>query len=237
MQLHRTEVDDAGTATMTEQASLPVPAGGELVLDPLGDHLMLVDLADPLTAGERFDVTLQFATAGDVTVEVEVRDERAVRTTVLAAAVAAGARRVRRRRRRRRPRGCPTSTLAALDAGGPTSTLGRPARAGRRQPVGDVVRAVPRGAAGVPGGRHGPSGRPLRRRRQRQETGDAQAFLDELGITFEQYVDERGELAEALGAAALPVTLVVDADGAITTEHLGPMTADDLEDALGDVAG
>jgi copper(I)-binding protein len=74
VQLHSTEVDDNGTATMTEQPSLPVPAGGELVLDPLGSHLMLVGLADPLTAGERFDITLEFATAGSLTAEVTVRD-------------------------------------------------------------------------------------------------------------------------------------------------------------------
>ena len=35
---------------------------------------MLVGLADPLTTGERFDITLEFATAGAVTAEVEVRD-------------------------------------------------------------------------------------------------------------------------------------------------------------------
>lgn len=74
VQLHSTELDGAGTATMNAQRGLPVPAGGELALDPLGSHLMLVGLADPLTTGERFDVTLQFTTAGDVIAEVEVRD-------------------------------------------------------------------------------------------------------------------------------------------------------------------
>lgn len=69
------------------------------------------------------------------------------------------------------------------------------------------------------------------------ETGDARVFLDELGVTYEQYVDDRGELAEELGAAALPVTVVVDADGSIVTEHLGPMSVADLEHALRDVAG
>jgi copper(I)-binding protein len=74
VQLHSTEIDGAGTATMTEQMSLPIAAGDELELDPLGHHLMLVGLAEPLTAGDRFDVTLQFTTAGEVTAEVEVRD-------------------------------------------------------------------------------------------------------------------------------------------------------------------
>jgi len=44
------------------------------VLEPIGSHLMLVDLVAPLTAGATFDVTLRFATAGDVEVEVDVRD-------------------------------------------------------------------------------------------------------------------------------------------------------------------
>jgi copper(I)-binding protein len=75
VQVHRTAVDAAGAATMSEQAALPVPADGTLALEPFGDHLMLVDLAAPLTTGETFDLTLQFATAGDVTVPVEVRDD------------------------------------------------------------------------------------------------------------------------------------------------------------------
>lgn len=62
----------------------------------------------------------------------------------------------------------------------------------------------------------------------------ARAFLDELGVTFEQYLDDAGELSEALGVAGLPVTIVVDADGRIATEHIGPMTVDDLEAALDD---
>jgi copper(I)-binding protein len=74
VQVHSTDVDAAGTATMDEQVALPVPAGGELVLDPLGSHLMLVGLAGPLTSGTHFDITLRFATAGDVTADVEVSD-------------------------------------------------------------------------------------------------------------------------------------------------------------------
>jgi copper(I)-binding protein len=74
VELHATEQADDGTTTMSEQPSLPVPAGGELVLEPIGNHLMLVDLADALTTGETFELTLHFATAGDQVVEVEVRE-------------------------------------------------------------------------------------------------------------------------------------------------------------------
>lgn len=70
-----------------------------------------------------------------------------------------------------------------------------------------------------------------------QETGDARAFLDDLGITFEQYVDERGLLAEELGAAVMPITLVIDHDGSIAAQHLGPMTAAELEDELSEADG
>ncbi|HET9665377.1 MAG TPA: hypothetical protein VFP09_01415, partial [Desertimonas sp.] len=60
----------------------------------------------------------------------------------------------------------------------------------------------------------------------------ARDFVDELGISFDQFVDGRGELTDALGTAALPVTLVLGPDGTVATEHLGPMTVDDLDDAI-----
>lgn len=67
-----------------------------------------------------------------------------------------------------------------------------------------------------------------------EDPADAQAFLDELGVTFEQYADVHGELSDALGVAALPVTIVVDDDGDIVERHVGPMSADELDGALAD---
>ena len=74
-ELHTTETAQDGTATMAPRRALDVPAGGELVLEPIGSHLMLVGLADPLTTGETFDVTLHFATAGEQVVQVQVRGD------------------------------------------------------------------------------------------------------------------------------------------------------------------
>jgi copper(I)-binding protein len=74
VELHTTETSDDGTSSMTQQASLALPAGDELVLEPIGNHLMLVDLAAPLATGETFEMTLHFATAGDELVDVEVRE-------------------------------------------------------------------------------------------------------------------------------------------------------------------
>ncbi len=65
-----------------------------------------------------------------------------------------------------------------------------------------------------------------------EQADRARAYLDELGITFDQYADPTGELTDALGVAGLPITLVVDDAGMVVTERLGPMSADDLEDAI-----
>ncbi len=52
---------------------LEIPAGGEVTLEPGGYHLMLVGLREDLTPGKRFDLTLRFERAGEVTVPVDVR--------------------------------------------------------------------------------------------------------------------------------------------------------------------
>jgi copper(I)-binding protein len=62
-QIHSvTETD--GVSRMRETDGVPVPARGKVVLAPGGLHLMLMGLAEPLVAGDRFDVTLEFAHAG-----------------------------------------------------------------------------------------------------------------------------------------------------------------------------
>ncbi len=73
-ELH-TESTSGDMTSMTPVASMPVTPSAPLVLDPLGSHLMLVDLVGPLTKGTHFDVTLHFAKAGDEKVSVEVRDD------------------------------------------------------------------------------------------------------------------------------------------------------------------
>jgi cytochrome c biogenesis protein CcmG/thiol:disulfide interchange protein DsbE len=70
-----------------------------------------------------------------------------------------------------------------------------------------------------------------------EEPAAARDYLAGLGVTFDQYLDDRGELTDALGTAVLPVTLVVDRDGRIATEHIGPMTVADLQRAIGEVTG
>ena len=67
--------DMEGPMTMREMDGGLALVGGETVsFEPGSYHVMLLDLVDPLEVGERFDVTLDFATADDMTIEVEVAE-------------------------------------------------------------------------------------------------------------------------------------------------------------------
>ena len=219
VELHTTETAADGTATMTEQDALPVPAGGELELAPIGDHLMLVDLTDPLTA--RRDVRPHPALRHRRRRHRRCRGpgRAAVRAAVagrgsLVLAACGGSDDAAS------PPACPTSTLAALDGGGaaarprPTSAARRSSTCGRRG-ARRVARSCRRSSRSPR-----PSPTSASSASTANETGEARSFLDGLGITYEQYVDERGQLAEELGAAGLPVTVVVDADGC--ARHAAP---------------
>ena len=58
---------------MRQVPSIEVPAGGTVALQPGGLHIMLMGLKQPLREGETFPLTLTFAHAGAVTVEVPVK--------------------------------------------------------------------------------------------------------------------------------------------------------------------
>ncbi|HEX3918626.1 MAG TPA: copper chaperone PCu(A)C [Caulobacteraceae bacterium] len=53
---------------------LPIAASATLRLAPSGDHLMLLGLKHPLTAGQHVRVTLNFTRAGPITTDFVVRD-------------------------------------------------------------------------------------------------------------------------------------------------------------------
>ena len=64
---------DPGMTGMQEVPSIPVPGNATVKLQPGGYHVMLMDLAKPLTKGERFQVTLQFAHGASKAVSVQVK--------------------------------------------------------------------------------------------------------------------------------------------------------------------
>lgn len=73
MELHETTMDDDGTMTMSSLDGLDLPADGEIVLEPGGYHLMLVD-AERMDVGDVVEVTLDWEKTGEMTVQAEVVD-------------------------------------------------------------------------------------------------------------------------------------------------------------------
>lgn len=66
---------DMGAMTMQELTSgLPLTAGETVAFEPGSYHVMLLDLVEPLATGDTIELTLDFATADDVTLTVEVAE-------------------------------------------------------------------------------------------------------------------------------------------------------------------
>lgn len=63
---------DGNVARMRAVNRLGIPAGAVVTLAPNGYHVMLVGLKRPLVAGDRFPLTLTFAKAGAVDIDVDV---------------------------------------------------------------------------------------------------------------------------------------------------------------------
>jgi copper(I)-binding protein len=59
--------------TMREVSGIDIPADGDVVLEPGGFHIMLIDLVAPLAAGEVVPITLTFEKAGVIEVQATVR--------------------------------------------------------------------------------------------------------------------------------------------------------------------
>ena len=70
------EVDEHGMQHMRQLESVEVPAHGSVELAPGRMHLMLVDIVAPLTPDTTIRMTLRFEKAGDLTIDVPVRDGR-----------------------------------------------------------------------------------------------------------------------------------------------------------------
>ena len=67
--------DGAGdTVTMADVDTFPLAAGGTVVFEPGGNHVMLEGLARPLSLGDRYTATLHFASGRTLDVEVIVAD-------------------------------------------------------------------------------------------------------------------------------------------------------------------
>jgi cytochrome c biogenesis protein CcmG, thiol:disulfide interchange protein DsbE len=54
-------------------------------------------------------------------------------------------------------------------------------------------------------------------------TADAQAFIDEYGLSYPMLKDKDGDALESFGVVAYPETFVIDRDGRITAVRRGPV--------------
>lgn len=73
-EVHETSRAESGMMGMKRVASLTVPANGSVELAPGGYHIMILQLVEPLVAGEDIPITLSFADGDEVQVIAEVRD-------------------------------------------------------------------------------------------------------------------------------------------------------------------
>lgn len=75
VQLHETVASSTGGSSMRQkEGGFTIPAGGDLLLEPGGDHIMLMGLTEPLRAGTSIDVTLHLEGGASTTFTAAVRD-------------------------------------------------------------------------------------------------------------------------------------------------------------------
>ena len=75
VELHETVEDPSGEMVMrAKDGGFVVPAGGELVLEPGGDHIMLMGLTGPIAAGEAVAIELVTEDGETLVVEAVAKD-------------------------------------------------------------------------------------------------------------------------------------------------------------------
>ena len=74
VELHETVPGGGGTMMQEKEDGFVIPAGGELILEPGGDHIMLMDLTEPITTGQQINLVLEFDDESDQAVTVSARD-------------------------------------------------------------------------------------------------------------------------------------------------------------------
>jgi copper(I)-binding protein len=71
VEIHESTLDD-GVMSMRQVDGIDLPAGGRILLEPGGLHVMLVDVDPNLAVGDTVALTLTFEGAGRRTVDAEI---------------------------------------------------------------------------------------------------------------------------------------------------------------------
>ena len=77
LELHESYMLQDGAMGMrpVDGGRIEIPAGGQVELKVGGLHLMCMQLKQELQPGDKIDLILDFEKAGDVNVQVEIRDQ------------------------------------------------------------------------------------------------------------------------------------------------------------------
>ncbi|MGW8144981.1 MAG: copper chaperone PCu(A)C [Anaerolineales bacterium] len=74
-QIHLSQMNSEGVMTMEQQDQVPIPGNDTVEFAPGGLHVMLVNLNQDLSVGDTFPLTLTFQNRGEISMEVEVKQE------------------------------------------------------------------------------------------------------------------------------------------------------------------
>jgi copper(I)-binding protein len=70
--LHQMKSDGNVMQMVPVEGGLPIPPSGSTSLDPMGYHLMMSGMTQPFVEGQCVEMTLHFAKAGDLPIELNI---------------------------------------------------------------------------------------------------------------------------------------------------------------------
>jgi copper(I)-binding protein len=73
-EIHLSSMQD-GKMLMQQQDFVEIPAKGTVLFEPLGLHIMFVDLYNDLSVGDQFELKLIFENNGEKTINVTVKEQ------------------------------------------------------------------------------------------------------------------------------------------------------------------
>ena len=71
-EIHETKMEDGVMKMRMMMGGLPIPAGGEVELKPMGLHVMMMGVTEKLVEGETLTLTLTFEKAGSIEIAVPI---------------------------------------------------------------------------------------------------------------------------------------------------------------------
>ena len=73
-ELHETTMKENDVMSMQPLGRVIIPAGGMVEFEPGGKHVMLIDVGETLSPGDKIPLTLRFAKLGEMRIEVSVQE-------------------------------------------------------------------------------------------------------------------------------------------------------------------